>query len=118
MITAAETRLQMDREGEHWLVPLMDFVDAFRRHPDQQAVAEPMAPGADPRLDALLAAVVESLCAEAGLDAPSWVDEVGPSPRPWFVSGLESLKAIALAESPLPFRRRRIFVLENFLSRA
>jgi hypothetical protein len=41
-----------------------------------------------------------------------------PAPHdPWFVSGMESLKAIALVESPLPFRLRKIFVLENFLSR-
>jgi hypothetical protein len=36
---------------------------------------------------------------------------------PWFVSGMENLKAITLVESPLHFRRRKIFVLGNFLSR-
>jgi hypothetical protein len=30
---------------------------------------------------------------------------------------MESLKAIALVESPLPFRIRKVFVLANFLSR-
>jgi hypothetical protein len=37
--------------------------------------------------------------------------------KPWFVAGMENLKAIAVAESPLRFRIRKIFVLENFLSR-
>ena len=41
-----------------------------------------------------------------------------PAKPPWFVSGMENLKAIALAESPLRFRIRKIFVLSNFLSRA
>jgi hypothetical protein len=50
-------------------------------------------------------------------EAPEWILTV-PAPRdPWFVSGMESLKAIAIVESPLPFRIRKIFVLENFLSR-
>lgn len=40
-----------------------------------------------------------------------------PIQPPWFVAGMENLKAIALAESPLRFRLRKIFVLENFLSR-
>jgi hypothetical protein len=39
-------------------------------------------------------------------------------PRPWFVAGVENLKATALVESPLPFRRNNVFVLGNFLSRA
>jgi hypothetical protein len=38
--------------------------------------------------------------------------------EPWFVSGMENLKASALLESPLPFRRNNVFVLGNFLSRA
>jgi hypothetical protein len=34
------------------------------------------------------------------------------------VAGRESLKAMALVESPVWFRRRNIFVLGNFLDRA
>ncbi|NCO37375.1 MAG: hypothetical protein COZ06_23865 [Armatimonadetes bacterium CG_4_10_14_3_um_filter_66_18] len=41
-----------------------------------------------------------------------------PLPEPWFVSGIENLKATALVESPTHFRKRRIFVLGNFLERA
>jgi hypothetical protein len=52
-----------------------------------------------------------------GLETPAWLDSVPPCQIPWFVSGLENLKAIALAESPLPFRWRKIFVTEGFLSR-
>jgi hypothetical protein len=39
-------------------------------------------------------------------------------PDPWFVAGIENLKASALVESPVQFRRNNIFVLGNFLSRA
>jgi hypothetical protein len=37
--------------------------------------------------------------------------------QPWFVSGFEGLKAISIAESPVQFRRRLIFVLKNVLER-
>ena len=58
------------------------------------------------------------LCDEAGLETPTWAQEAGSVQEPWLVSGIESLRGLAFAESPAPFRRRRIFVLGNFLSRA
>lgn len=85
-------------------------------HHDPQMIAEPFELD-DDRIDALLAATAEQLCVEMKLKTPVWILRV-PAPRdPWFVSGMESLKAIAIVESPLPFRIRKLFVLENFLSR-
>lgn len=101
-----------------WKIHLFNFVDAFRRRPRASLVAEPPAPEAPPRVRALFACVVEALCEKAGRPAPDWCAAIGPLPEPWFVSGVESLKAFAIVESPLAFRRRRIFVLENFLERA
>ena len=72
----------------------------------------------DEDIDSLLASTVEYLCDELGIETPDWVWDVPPCKEPWFVSGYENLKAIAIAESPVFFRRRKIFVLENFLSRA
>ena len=107
-----------------WL--LGDFVDDFRLRAHTHE--EKMALAGDPPLwieaaehadcNAYLAAVVETLCREAGLQAPSWTE----SPRcylhrPWFAGGLENLKAILLAESPVPFRRRNLFVSANVLVR-
>jgi len=68
--------------------------------------------------NAYWAAVVETLCREAGLQPPAWTE----SPRcylhrPWFAGGLEDLKAVLLAESPVAFRRRNLFVSANALSR-
>ena len=68
--------------------------------------------------NAYWAATVETLCREAGLKPPEWTE----SPRcylhrPWFAGALESLKAILLAESPIAFRRRNLFVSSNALSR-
>lgn len=72
-----------------------------------------------PETDAYLAALTESLCQEAGLRPPAWTQhESYYLKRPWFAGGLESLKAILLAESPAAFRRRNLFVSANALSRA
>ena len=71
------------------------------------------------RLQDLPCPVVESLCREAGLVPPQWTE--APAcflQRPWFAGGLENLKAILLCESPVPFRRRNLFVSANALSRA
>ena len=69
--------------------------------------------------NAYLAAVAETLCREVSLMPPAWTE----SPccylhRPWFAGGLETLKAILLVESPVPFRRRNLFVSANALARA
>ena len=105
---------------------LGDFMDDFRlrAHTTEDKMAlvdEPpvwieAAEHAD--CNAYLAAVVETLCREAALGPPAWTE----SPRcylhrPWFAGGLENLKAILLAESPVPFRRRNLFVSANALVR-
>lgn len=117
MIALKETRDKMISDKGHAVLYLLEFVDDFRRRLDPKALEEPFA-ACDERLDALAAATAEELCREAGIEPPAWIYEIPACPTPWFVSGLESLKAIALVESPVAFRRRKIFVLENFLARA
>ena len=94
----------------------MDLVDDFRYYKDPKAIAAPFKL-TDERLDALLASTAHYLCDELGITPPDWILEVPACKEPWFVSGLENLKAIALVESPVHFRLRKIFVLENSLSR-
>lgn len=113
----ASLRILDDGFGS-WKIHVFDFVDRFRASPAPELIATPPATGLDPRLLALLACVVDALCAERGWPPPDWSAAVGALPRPWFVSGVENLKASALVESPVRFRRRNIFVLANFLSRA
>jgi hypothetical protein len=115
-MTLKETRRQIEHEPQHWCIHLMDFVDDFRYHRDARAVAEPFAP-CEPMMDALLASTAEALCDEMGLMSPDWLSQIPPCEEPFFVGGLEYLKAISIVESPLRFRMRKIFVLENFLSR-
>lgn len=110
-------RICLDGEAS-WPVHLFNFVDAFRRQARPELVAGPPDPETPARLEALLASTVETLCEEAGVLVPGWVWGVSRLGRPWFVSGVESLKALALVHSPPQFRKRNLFVLDNFLHRA
>ncbi len=116
-LQVASIRMVLDGFNS-WKTHLFDFVDAFRSTRNAELVGEPPITELDGRLRALLASTVEALCAESSRPAPAWCAGVPPLASPWFVSGIENLKASALAESPAWFRSRDIFVLGNFLSRA
>jgi hypothetical protein len=116
MITLREVKEQITADPKWWCVHLMDFVDDFRRRKDPRAVAEPF-PLTDEKTDALLASTAEAICDEIGIQPPEWLTSVPACSEPYFVAGLENLKAFTIVQSPLRFRLRKIFVLENFLSR-
>ena len=116
MITLREVKNQIGANPKWWLIHFMDFVDDFRYHKDPRALVEPF-DLSDDKMDALLASTAESLCDELGIKPPEWLAHVPACREPYFVGGLEDLKAISIVESPLRFRIRKIFVLENFLSR-
>ena len=115
-MTIRETKHHMEQDPEYWLIPFMEFVDDFRRDRNFSLIQEPFEL-TDERFDALLASTVEYLCDEINLEPPEWVWNIPSCQDPWFVSGVENLKAITIVESPVYFRRRKIFVLENFLER-
>jgi len=114
--TVEETRAAMLQSGPNWRIPFMEFVDDFRSVKNADVIAKPF-PIGDEKFDSLLASTIEYLCDEMGIETPDWVWEVPSGREPWFVSGYENLKAISIVESPVFFRRRKIFVLANFLSR-
>ena len=114
--TAQETKAAMLESGDHWRIPFMEFVDDFRRTQSPQLIEESFG-FSNERFDSLLASTIEYLCDEIGMETPNWTWDIPACKAPWFVSGYENLKAIAIAESPAFFRRRKIFVLDNFLSR-
>jgi hypothetical protein len=106
--------------------PTMDLgnlLDDFRLRchtPEEKMalVADSPESTGEPETDAYLAAMVESLCREVSKNPPVWTESSSTYlPRPWFAAGLESLKAILLAESPVSFRRRNLFVSANALHR-
>lgn len=116
MITLKETREKMANDAIWWQIHLMNFVDDFRATRDERAIEEPFNARRD-KMDALVASTAESLCDELNLNPPRWLESIPECKEPWFVSRFERLKAIAIVESPLRFRMRKIFVMENFLTR-
>ena len=105
-------------ELRSWKVHLFDFVDEFRRHPRKELIADGLDPGTPHRIEALLTSTVETLCDEVGMTPPGWCRGVDPLPEPWFVSDMASLVALSLVHSGPHYRKRNIFVLDNFLVRA
>jgi transcriptional regulator with XRE-family HTH domain len=103
---------------DSWKIHFFNMVDEFRRKPDLRLLMLAPTKKLDERLNALLASIVCSLCAEVGYETPDWAAQEYFLDRPWFVSEMESLKATAMVESPHEFRRNNIFVHENILKRA
>jgi DNA-binding Lrp family transcriptional regulator len=101
---------------------LREFLDEFYVSDARQQAAmiekEPALDVADNRANAYYAAVAEHLALRNDLAIPRWAIAAERFlSRPFFPSGLESLKATSLVESPTAFRRRMIFVGADPLSR-
>ena len=99
-------------------VSFFDAVDEVRRSRSFVALKRLYSRSRRTRERALLNSTACALAAELGDAPPWWAMRPLLLPEPWFVAGVENLKASALVESPLPFRRNNVFVLANFLSRA
>lgn len=101
---------------------LREFLDEFYNETDdlkrQQMLADEPPLVDIETTNAYLAAVAEHLSFENKFTVPEWaLGQHRFLKRPYFPSGLESLKAICIVESPTAFRRRMIFVDMNPLSR-
>ena len=60
--------------------------------------------------DAWLAAYAELLAGKTGQPVPEWAFGAGRVARsPWFADDTPGLRALALIQSPLPFKRRNLF---------
>jgi hypothetical protein len=99
---------------------LNQFVDDFRRSSvaeRRSAVAEPVC--AEDSTSAILAATIETLCAELDMMPPVWIRGL-ISPKPHFAFGAKSfeLRVRLMIDSPPAFKSRRVFVPDTFLKRA
>ena len=98
--------------------PFMNAVDECRLIGSVEPLYERFKKSRITREKALIIATTNYLCTyELNRQVPKWAEALIWLKDPWFVSGVENLKAMALLESPLEFRASHIFVLGNFLSR-
>jgi hypothetical protein len=116
----AEIALRASERTQNFDVAVREFLDTWQSLSPSERVSaiaeEPRRIGAVH--DAYLAAVAEHLALTDRSDVPAWTeDTMRFLDRPFFAGGLESLKAVLLAESPLAFRRRLIFIGADALSR-
>lgn len=106
------------------LMRINEFLDAFygATTPARQAMINQEPPRhPDERIDAYLGAVAEHLARRWDLAIPPWAAANGRVCRePWFVGelGATRLASLYLVESPIAFRRRRIFTEAEPLRRA
>ena len=115
---------EQTRAGLDFGCLLGDFLDAFYRRPNPDALRDEPARLADRSSkgalhDAYLAAVAESLAARHGWPVPAWVfGQDRALRRPYFSVPAAAFRATLLLESPPAFRARNLFVTANALSRA
>ncbi len=120
--TASDT-LRLIAAGEDPWLAFGQFLDDWRRsEPAQRPClvtdSPPDVSQAYLRWAALLAAAVDSLCAEDHVPSQPWTRK--PEyflPEPWFLYPGWRLRACQLAETPVPFRMRNIFGGDRILSR-
>lgn len=86
--------------------PPMAFADALQ----PASFTIPVLAGLSPFLQNYVAAMVEQAADQKGLTPPSWVRDVPPLDTPNFAGALRSLRQYLLAVSPVPFKRRNLFV--------
>jgi hypothetical protein len=119
-MTAVDCLREARERGPRFQQAINEFLDAFRRADlkvREDMVRDPIT--ASGPLEGLVAAVVNALCREVGMETPEWASRIH-SPEPFFAFPAESyaLRVRLMVESPPPFRVRNVFVPENYLSRA
>ncbi len=66
--------------------------------------------GLSPYLRNYVAAMVELAAHQRGVAPPVWVRQVPPLEEPHFATSLPGLRLTLLRASPVPFKRRNIFI--------
>ncbi len=103
-------RLHDDDDRRYALAELNDFLAALAPVELRQAAEHADIGKLSPFLRNYVAAMVEQASYQKRVPPPSWTAEVEPLERPWFAAPFESLRAHLLRASPVPFKRRNIFV--------
>jgi hypothetical protein len=119
-MTARECLRDAIAAGPAYQHAINTFVDEFRRaDPSLRRALIADAPATSGALAGLVAGVVSALCREVDVDPPDWVGNTA-SPEPFFALPAASfeMRVRLMIESPPAFRVRRVFVPENYLSRA
>ena len=102
--------LQDEGERRFALAELNDLLVDLTRSECRDSAGEPPDEALSPYLRNYVAAMVEQAAQRKGISPPAWVGDVEPLPEPHFAAPLPSLRPHLLRASPVPFRKRNIFV--------
>jgi uncharacterized protein (DUF1778 family) len=104
------TLLVEGEEHRYVLAELNDLVSRLGASELREAVAVADLSGLSPFLQNYVAAMVEQACHLKGIRPPGWTAGVRPLETPWFAASLRSVRLHLLQASPVPYKRRNLFV--------
>jgi Protein of unknown function (DUF1778) len=99
-----------ESERRYALAAIHDFLAGLPRIEFAAAVAEARLDGLDSYLRNYVAAMVELAANQKGAVPPAWVQEIEPLAEPRFATPIASLRPHLLLASPVPFKRRNLFI--------
>jgi uncharacterized protein (DUF1778 family) len=102
--------LGSEADHRHMLAELNDLLSALPAAELSEVVAHAELSHLSPFLRNYIAAMVEQASALQGVPPPAWTGEVEPLDTPYFAAPLKSLRLYLLRASPVPFKRRNLFV--------
>ncbi|CAN5149258.1 DUF1778 domain-containing protein [soil metagenome] len=103
-------RSASDADMRFALAELNDFLSSIAPAFLAGAVAHADLRGLSPFHRNYVAAMVEQAAGQKKIPPPAWTREIPPMEIPYFASPLKSLRFHLLRVSPIPFRRRNLFV--------
>jgi hypothetical protein len=100
------------REGErrYVLAELNEFLTGLPPGRFTEAVGEADVRALPPVDGNYVAAMVEQAAALKGVEPPAWTLGIAPLEEPYFATELRSLRPHLLRASPVPYKRRNLFV--------
>jgi len=103
---------EADGGGAHRFVlaELSDFLSSRSPEELEPAISEADLSGMSLFMRNYVSAMTEQAAARAGVRPPAWARAVEPLEEPYFATDLASLRPHLLRESPVPYRRRNLFV--------
>lgn len=103
-------RLRDSPDYSHALAELNDFLTSMASAELADATRTADVERLSPFLKNYVAAMVEQASHLKGIPTPAWTAAIEPLAEPWFAASLRSLRLHLLRSSPVPFKRRNLFV--------
>ncbi len=103
--------LLRDRANRRFgLADLNDLLSSLAPGELRRAVADADLGELSPYTQNYVSAMVEQACGRGGIEPPGWTRGIEPLVEPRFATALAGLRLHLLRRSPVPFKRRNIFV--------